>query len=268
MTLLQPSPPSQKPPSRSVQADQHSHDGTIVSGGRFHGGDFLPNAGWDWSGGLGYLQLVEGKVNRKLADSNRIRLIPKQPERGKILDRKGRILAGSRLSHAVFLWPLARKKSDWATTIHRLSQVLNIPEASIRKRLEQAGYNSPTLLRIARSVSPAQVTALAEYGNELEGVVVDAEAVRYYPNGDLAAHVIGYTGELNDEQLDRYKDKEQRLSPGRCGGSDGRGSRLRRSASGRVGRTTGGGGRSRAGGASFGQKADPNRQRCDPDSRH
>jgi penicillin-binding protein 2 len=159
---------------------------------------------------LGYLQLVEGKVNRKLADSNRIRLIPKQPERGKILDRKGRILAGSRLSHAVFLWPLARKKSEWATTIQRLSQVLNIPEASISKRLEQAGYNSPTLLRIARSVSPQQVTALAEFGNELEGVVVDAEAVRYYPNGDLAAHVIGYTGELSDEQLDRYKKEKNK----------------------------------------------------------
>ena len=46
---------------------------------------------------LAYLQLVEGNRNRQLAENNRIRLIPRQPERGKILDRKGKMLAGSRL---------------------------------------------------------------------------------------------------------------------------------------------------------------------------
>ena len=160
---------------------------------------------------LAYLQLVEGNRNRQLAENNRIRLIPKQPERGKIVDRKGKMLAGSRLSHSVFLWPLARKKAEWATTLQRLSQILNVPEATIKNRLEQAGYTSPFLVRIARGVSPAQVTALAEYGSDMEGVQVDAEAVRYYPNGDLAAHVIGYTGEMDDRELGRRKAEGYRL---------------------------------------------------------
>jgi penicillin-binding protein 2 len=166
-------------------------------------------------GGIGsrlvYLQLIEGERNRQLAENNRIRLIPKQPERGKILDRKGRILAGSRLSHSVFLWPLARKKAEWQPTMRRLSQILNIPEVTLQKRLDQAGYNSPSLVRIARGISPAQVTALAEYSNELEGVQVDAEAVRYYPNGDLGAHVLGYTGELSDKQYEQRKKEGYRL---------------------------------------------------------
>jgi penicillin-binding protein 2 len=154
---------------------------------------------------LAYLQLIEGSRNRQLADENRIRLIPKQPERGKVLDRKGRILAGSRLSHSVFLWPLAIKQEEWQPKLKRLSQILNIPETDLQKRLERAGYRSPSLLRIARGISPAQVTALAEYSSELEGVEVDAEAVRYYPNGDLAAHVLGYTGEINDRDLEKYR---------------------------------------------------------------
>ncbi len=160
---------------------------------------------------LFYLQLVEGERNRQLAENNRIRLIPKQPERGRILDRNGKTLAGSRLSHSVFLWPLARKKAEWGATVKRLAQILHIPESLIQKRLQQAGYNSPFLVRVARAVSPAQVTALTEYGGELEGVQVDAEAVRYYPNGDLAAHVLGYTGELSDEDLKRRKDDGYRL---------------------------------------------------------
>lgn len=160
---------------------------------------------------LAYLQLVQGEQNRQLADNNRIRLIPRQPERGRILDRKGRTLAGSRLSFAVFLWPIANKEEEWKPIVEKVAKVLNIPPESIQSRLEQAGYYSPTLVRIARGISPAQVTALAELSPELNGVQVEGEAVRYYPNGDLGAHVLGYTGELTDEELQDKLDKGYRL---------------------------------------------------------
>lgn len=162
-------------------------------------------------GRLAYLQLMQGTQNRELADSNRIRLLPKQPERGKILDRRGKILAGSRLSHSVFLWPLAQKKAEWSHTLARVSQILNIPVADIQKRLETEGYNSPYRVRIARSISPQKVTALAESIGELDGVQVDAEAVRNYPNGDLAAHVLGYTGELTDDDFKKHHQDNYRL---------------------------------------------------------
>jgi len=160
---------------------------------------------------LAYLQLIEGTRSRQLADNNRIRLIPKQPERGTIFDRKGKILASSRLSRAVYVWPRAPQKAKWTATRSRLSQLLNIPEAEIQKRLEQAGYNSPTLVRIARDLSPAQITVLAEYSNYLEDVEVYIEAVREYPNGELAAHVLGYTGEMSDQELAKKRDQGYRL---------------------------------------------------------
>ncbi len=160
---------------------------------------------------LAYLQLIQGARNQQLAENNRIRLIPKQPVRGNIFDRKGRVLASSRLSYAVYLWPIALKKGDWPGTRQRLSKTLNIPEADIQKRVERAGFNSPSLIRIERDISPAQITALAEYSNQLEGVEVDIEAVRNYPNGDLAAHVLGYTGELNDEELAKRKSEGYRM---------------------------------------------------------
>ncbi|MFP5272766.1 penicillin-binding protein 2 [Coleofasciculus sp.] len=150
---------------------------------------------------LAYLQLVQGERNRQLAENNRIRLVPKQPVRGNIFDRKGKVLASSRLSHSVFLWPVALKKAEWPQTRQRLSQLLTIPEEEIQKRVERAGFNSPSLIRIERGLSPAQITALQEYSHQLDGIEVDIEAVRDYPNGDLAAHVLGYTGELNDQEL-------------------------------------------------------------------
>ncbi|NER94028.1 MAG: penicillin-binding protein 2 [Symploca sp. SIO1B1] len=161
---------------------------------------------------LAYLQLVEGERNKELAENNRIRIIPKPPVRGNIFDRKGRILASTRLSRSVFVWPIALKKDKWPETFKRLSEILDIPEEDIEKRLQNADNSSLSRIRIARSISPKQITALAEYSNELEGVDVDVETVREYPNGDLAAHVLGYTGEINEEELaDR---REEGYRPG------------------------------------------------------
>jgi penicillin-binding protein 2 len=111
----------------------------------------------------------------------------------------------------VFLWPIANREREWSQIVQRLSKILNIPADEIQDRLVQAGYTSPELVRIARGISPAQVTALAEFGHELKGVQVEAEAVRNYPYGDLAAHVLGYTGEMSDEDLKRRKDEGYRL---------------------------------------------------------
>lgn len=167
-------------------------------------------------GGLGgrlvQLQLVEGPRNRQLAENNRIRLVPRHPERGKILDRKGRILAGSRLSHSVYVQPLVQQRPDWEQMLGRLAQILKIPPNEIETRLRQGAVNSPYMVRIARGISPQKVTALEEYSHELPGVQVDAEAVRNYPNGDLAAHVIGYTGDLTEKDLEKYRQEGYRIN--------------------------------------------------------
>ena len=160
---------------------------------------------------LAYLQLIEGTRNQQLAENNRIRLIPKQPERGNIFDRKGRILATSRLSHSVYVWPMAPKKPEWPATRKRLAQILNTPETEIQQRMDQAGFHSSTLIRIARDINPSQITAFAEYKNQIKDVEVYIEAVRTYPNGQLAAHALGYTGEMNDKQLAKKRKEGYRL---------------------------------------------------------
>ncbi|MGB8700917.1 MAG: penicillin-binding protein 2 [Thermosynechococcaceae cyanobacterium] len=160
---------------------------------------------------LGYLQLVQGQRNRELADENRIQLIPKRPERGKILDRKGRILASSQFSYSVFVWPLAQTKTLWPQSVQTLAKILQIPAQQIQNNVKKAGPNSPSLLRVARGISFSQVVALEEHRSELIGVEVDNEATRYYPNGELGAQVLGYIGEITGEELDKGKDKGYRL---------------------------------------------------------
>ncbi|MGB3573907.1 MAG: penicillin-binding protein 2 [Phormidesmis sp.] len=162
---------------------------------------------------LAYLQLVQGERNRELAEDNRILLLPRRPARGTILDRNGEVLVGSRLSHSVSIWPIAlpKEESEKAQVIERLAQILDVPVEEINQRLEQSRYNLNKSVPISRGVSSAQTTALAEYAADLPGIRVEAEAVRNYPRGDLAAHVLGYTGELNDEELADLEDQDYRL---------------------------------------------------------
>ncbi|ACB52806.1 penicillin binding protein, transpeptidase [Crocosphaera subtropica ATCC 51142] len=160
---------------------------------------------------LAFLQLMQGEDYREKAENNRVRIVPKPPVRGNIFDRKGRVLASTRLTHAAYLWPMVVNQPDWPQNRKYLAQLLSIPEDSIENKIQQAGYNASTLIRIARSLNPAQITALEEFKTELNGLEVDIETVRDYPNKDMAAHVLGYTGELNAEELKRRRSEGYRL---------------------------------------------------------
>ncbi|HLO88836.1 MAG TPA: penicillin-binding protein 2 [Nostocaceae cyanobacterium] len=160
---------------------------------------------------LAYLQLVEGPKLRQRAESNRIRMIPKQPERGNIFDRHGKLLATTRYPRSVYLWPMAHTKPTWAVVGPRLAQILHISVEDMEKQLEQAGANSVSLIRVARDLNEAEVTALKEYESELPGVEINTEAVRFYPHGKELAHILGYTRELTSEQLQKRKSEGYRL---------------------------------------------------------
>ncbi len=160
---------------------------------------------------LVYLQIIEGKNHRVRAESNRIRIIPKQPERGNIFDRNGKLLASTRYPRSVYLWPMAHTKPSWPVVGPRLAQILEIPQEDIETILEESAVNPSSLIRIARNLNEAQITALKEYENQLPGVEIHTEAVRYYPQGRALAHVLGYTRELTAEQLQKKKAEGYRL---------------------------------------------------------
>ncbi len=168
---------------------------------------FFGGIGWR----LAYLQLEQGKAYLAKADRNRTRIVPKPPVRGNIFDRKGRILATNRLSYSAYLWPKAQKQKDWAEIKHILATILEIPAEKIQQRVEQAGYSYSTLIPMAHNLTHAQITAIEEYRHELKWVEVDIGKVRHYPHNSLAAHILGYTREISEEELSQKKQDGYRL---------------------------------------------------------
>ncbi|NES67260.1 MAG: penicillin-binding protein 2 [Okeania sp. SIO2D1] len=147
------------------------------------------------------LQLIQGEYNRERAENNRIRLVPVAASRGTIYDRKGKILAGNQLSRSVYLWPQEYSATEWSQVATELSSILNISASDIINKLEEVGYDSPLAVRIISNLDPTTFIALAEKAGETPGLEVRTENIRHYPNGSLAAHLIGYTGEATKEEL-------------------------------------------------------------------
>ena len=166
-------------------------------------------------GGIGwrlvYLQLEQGDLNSIKAEENRTRTVPKPPVRGNILDRRGKILATTRLSHSAYLWPKAQQQENWPQNRDFLAKILDIPAQDLQKRVEAAGINYPSLIPIARNLTPAQITAIQEFHELIEWVEVDIGKIRYYPQGEVASHILGYTGELNRAELANKQSDSYRL---------------------------------------------------------
>lgn len=178
---------------------------------------------------LGYLQIVEGDKYSLKADHNRTKIIPKPPVRGNLFDRKGKILGATRLSHSAYLWPIAQKKENWLEAKTMLANILDISEEKLQHILEQEGYDSPTLVRIARNLTPKQITAIEENRNLLSEVEVDVDTVRYYPHHKIGSHILGYTREINADELKKRQKSGYRMGDviGKMGAEAGFESELR-----------------------------------------
>ena len=160
---------------------------------------------------LVWMQLLEGARFRELADENRIRLVPRSPMRGRLLDRKGRVLASSRLSYSLFLEPRLVSDVDWPELRDRLARLLSLDPDLLDKRRgrgpDPGGYRTTLVL----DLKPEQVLRFREQALGLKGAQVDVEILRHYPHGTLAAHALGYTQPITEEEYEVLADKGYRI---------------------------------------------------------
>ena len=162
-------------------------------------------------GRLAWLQLLHGAEYKAMADENRIRLIPRDPIRGRLLDRNGQVLATNRLTYKLYLQPRLLPAGGWPALRDRLALLLAIPTASLEQK-QQQGHNSEGYrIELAGPLTPEQVLRFREQANGLTGAEVSADVLRSYPEGRLAAHLLGYTSSITEEEYERLREKGYRL---------------------------------------------------------
>ncbi len=144
------------------------------------------------------MQVVSGSAFAAQAEQNRVREITTVAPRGRILDRNGKPLVTNRATLAVVVDPQARNDK---ALVQRLSALLDVPVSEIQERLSSVKEAALAPRVVAIDVPMEKVAYLAEHESQFPGVEVQTRAVREYPQGRLAAHVLGYTGEISDSQL-------------------------------------------------------------------
>ncbi len=147
---------------------------------------------------LWYLQVMAEKNFSQLAERNRIREISIDSLRGSIFDRKGEILVNNRPAFSVIAYPVLLNDKE---AVNRLANLLQIEPVEIEEKLKK--YRGSFLFSrvIKKDVSLKIISYIKEHQDEFPGVNVSIIPVRNYLEKNLAAHILGYLGEISDEEL-------------------------------------------------------------------
>ncbi|HUR19615.1 MAG TPA: penicillin-binding protein 2, partial [Vicinamibacterales bacterium] len=164
------------------------------------------------------LQVLQYAEYKERAENNYTRTIPLIAPRVVVFDRHGEVLVNNTRS---FRLAIARELTkDLKGSVRRLAAVTGTNEADLAA-IVQRKSGEPVFqpLVVIEPATDAQVTAVIAQKLELPEVVVEQVPMRTYPEGGLAAHLFGYTGEVQPAQL--QKPEFATLSPGAIVGQAG-----------------------------------------------
>jgi penicillin-binding protein 2 len=151
--------------------------------------------------GLWRLQVLNAESFRSLAEANRIRKIPILAPRGRLFDREGRLLVDNYPSVSCFL--LREQVKDLDADLPLIAQGLHISVEQIHATLRHyqlAPNYQPIPLK--QDITPDEQAFIAAHRDELPELETLDEQRRLYPRDGVAAHLIGYVGEVSEQMLD------------------------------------------------------------------
>ena len=167
--------------------------------------------------GLWRLQVLGATGYRVLAEQNRIRKVPVLAPRGKIFDREGRIIVDNYPSVSCYL---VREQKNLDADIPMIAEGLHLPveqiEATLRRFASAPKYQS---IPLKQDITQDEQAFIEAHRNELPELETRDEQRRLYPADGFAAHLIGYVGEVSENDLNTSKFAA--YSPGDVVGKSG-----------------------------------------------
>lgn len=161
---------------------------------------------------LAYLQISEFKRYQTLSLKNQMSIIPIAPPRGVILDRNGVLLAENIPVYVLEIIPEHVK--DIKRTLAKLKELLpSISDDDIEafnKVRSQSRSFVPIPIKLKLSQEDVAVFAINQY--HFPGVSIKARLMRHYPLGEMTAHVLGYVGRINIDELKRVDPTNYRAT--------------------------------------------------------
>lgn len=161
------------------------------------------------------LQVRDGPYYRDLSQDNRTRAMVLRPARGLIYDRNGLLLANNVPSFNLYVE--LRDVEDRDALLHRLQSLLDFDDTELAEKLRH--QKSRTLVKLKSGLTLREAAIIESHRLSLPGVVIQPEYQRNNPQGMFAAHLLGYVGEVSEEQLgqDAFAELSQGTIVGQYG---------------------------------------------------
>lgn len=167
---------------------------------------------------LWHLQILNADDYQAMSENNRLRFVPVAASRGAILDRNGVVLVSNRPSFSLAVVP--QEVKDKEALLTQLSVLLDLDRAEMAERWDKnKGRAKYYPIVLASNITRDQVEIVEENHLRLPGVEIEMKPVREYASGMLAAHLLGYIGEISEKELS-YKAFEE-YNPGDYIGKNG-----------------------------------------------
>ena len=156
------------------------------------------------------LQVLSGAQYLRAAENNQLRTVRVQAPRGPILDEYGRPLVTNRAGTEVLIWPsdLPRRRAQRLRELRRLARIVDVPVSQIGAAIRKHRSDPLTPVHVKTGVSQLQVNYLSERQEEFPGVKMEDTFLRAYPHGTLAAHLLGYVGEISPAQVKALRGQD------------------------------------------------------------
>ena len=162
------------------------------------------------------LQIISAKYYAFISEKQRMHIILERPQRGKIYDVNGNMLASNEVSFAAYFYPFFQASAPSQDTVNKL-QIISGKE-NLSEIIER-GYKSGHSVKIAGNLSFKEMLRYSEHKISLPGLSVEKESKRKYIYPTQNSHLIGYVNELTKEELDSddYSDYQSGDLVGRTG---------------------------------------------------
>lgn len=162
------------------------------------------------TGRLYQLQVAQNNRYQRLSDRNQFDMRIVAPQRGRVFDRKLRLLAGNAESYQLQITPLYAK--DLPKVLAHLAEIIELPGSAQQEALEAAKKNpSFRPISIRGDLTQRELARLAVRSAYLPGVTFKKSLRRIYPQGALTGHVTGYVSPLTQREID--DDRSLRALP-------------------------------------------------------
>jgi penicillin-binding protein 2 len=170
---------------------------------------------------LWYLQVMANDEFQVAAEANRIRTVAVEAPRGRILDTAGRVIVDNRISIQVTIDRSVLgdlEEDDRRAVLEQVGDALSrsgtpTTVEQLEERIADDRFSPYVPVPVAGDVPEGLKIWIDEHAEELPSVAAERVAVRSYPYGRLAAHVVGYTGKIAKEELDAVDPELQETKP-------------------------------------------------------